>query len=207
MTYILALDQETTSTRCIVFDHAGAIVATDQREHTQILPRPGWVEHDPAEIWARVQDVIAGALQAASITRADVAALGITNQRETTVLWDKHTGHAIHNALVWQDTRTAAIVRQLAAGGGQNRFRGTVGLPLATYFSAPKIRWLLDNVAGARAAAEAGDLLFGTIDSFVAWWLTGGPNGGLHITDITNASRTMLMNLATGDWDAAMHKP
>jgi len=204
MKYILALDQGTTSTRCIVFDHAGAIVGVDQREHQQIFPRPGWVEHDPAEIWRRVQEVIAGALEAAGASPADVAALGITNQRETTVLWDKRSGAAIHNALVWQDTRTAGIVRELAADGGQDRFRGTVGLPLATYFSGPKIRWLLDNVAGARAAAERGDLLFGTIDTFVAWWLTGGPDGGLHITDVSNASRTMLMNLETCDWDEGM---
>ena len=204
MRYILALDQGTTSTRCIVFDHAGAIVGADQREHEQIFPRPGWVEHDPAEIWRRTQEVIAGALAAAGATPADVAALGITNQRETTVLWDKRTGAAIHNALVWQDTRTAGIVRELAADGGQDRFRATVGLPLATYFAGPKIRWLLDNVEGARAAAERGDLLFGTIDTFVAWWLTGGPAGGLHITDVSNASRTMLMNLETCEWDDGM---
>ncbi len=204
MRYIVALDQGTTSTRCIVFDHAGTIVGSDQREHEQIFPRPGWVEHDPAEIWERTQAVIAGALRSAAIDQADVAALGITNQRETTVLWDKKTGAAIHNALVWQDTRTAEIVRGLAADGGQDRFRATVGLPLATYFAGPKIRWLLDNVAGAQSAADAGELLFGTIDTFLAWWLTGGPDGGLHITDVTNASRTMLMSLETCDWDDTM---
>ncbi|XSG76063.1 glycerol kinase GlpK [Herpetosiphon llansteffanensis] len=202
MQYIAALDQGTTSTRCMVFDHDGNVVGVDQREHSQIFPRPGWVEHNPAEIWQRTQGVIAGALAAANIEKADLAALGITNQRETTVVWDRHTGKAIYNALVWQDTRTDQLVRQFAADGGQDRFRAKTGLPLATYFSATKIRWLLDQVDGAQAAAEAGNLLFGTIDCFVAWWLTGGPHGGLHITDTTNASRTLLLNLETGDWDA-----
>lgn len=204
MQYIAALDQGTTSTRCMVFDHNGNVVGVDQREHAQIFPQPGWVEHNPAEIWQRTQGVIAGALAAANIEKSDLAALGITNQRETTVIWDRHTGKAIYNALVWQDTRTDALVRQFAATGGQDRFRAQTGLPLATYFSATKIRWLLDQVEGAQAAAEAGDLLFGTIDCFVAWWLTGGPHGGLHITDTTNASRTLLLNLATGDWDAEL---
>jgi len=204
MQYIAALDQGTTSTRCMVFDHNGNVVGVDQREHTQIFPQPGWVEHNPAEIWQRTQGVIAGALAAANIEKSDLAALGITNQRETTVIWDRHTGKAIYNALVWQDTRTDALVRQFAADGGQDRFRAQTGLPLATYFSATKIRWLLDQVEGAQAAAEAGDLLFGTIDCFVAWWLTGGPHGGLHITDTTNASRTLLLNLTTGDWDAEL---
>ncbi|WP_110513066.1 glycerol kinase GlpK [Herpetosiphon llansteffanensis] len=204
MQYIAALDQGTTSTRCMVFDHDGNVVGVDQREHSQIFPRPGWVEHNPAEIWQRTQGVIAGALAAANIEKADLAALGITNQRETTVVWDRHTGKAIYNALVWQDTRTDQLVRQFAADGGQDRFRAKTGLPLATYFSATKIRWLLDQVEGAQAAAEAGNLLFGTIDCFVAWWLTGGPHGGLHITDTTNASRTLLLNLETGDWDAEL---
>ncbi|MFD3162906.1 glycerol kinase GlpK [Herpetosiphon sp. NSE202] len=204
MQYIAALDQGTTSTRCMVFDHDGNVVGVDQREHNQIFPRPGWVEHNPAEIWQRTQGVIAGALAAANIEKADLAALGITNQRETTVIWDRHTGKAIYNALVWQDTRTDQLVRQFAADGGQDRFRSKTGLPLATYFSATKIRWLLDQVEGAQAAAEAGNLLFGTIDCFVAWWLTGGPHGGLHITDTTNASRTLLLNLETGDWDAEL---
>lgn len=204
MQYIAALDQGTTSTRCMVFDHDGNVVGVDQREHSQIFPRPGWVEHNPAEIWQRTQGVIAGALAAANIEKADLAALGITNQRETTVIWDRHTGKAIYNALVWQDTRTDQLVRQFAADGGQDRFRAKTGLPLATYFSATKIRWLLDQVEGAQAAAEAGNLLFGTIDCFVAWWLTGGPHGGLHITDTTNASRTLLLNLETGDWDAEL---
>lgn len=204
MQYIAALDQGTTSTRCMVFDHNGNVVGVDQREHAQIFPQPGWVEHNPAEIWQRTQGVIAGALAAANIEKSDLAALGITNQRETTVIWDRHTGKAIYNALVWQDTRTDSLVRQFAADGGQDRFRAQTGLPLATYFSATKIRWLLDQVEGAQAAAEAGDLLFGTIDCFVAWWLTGGPHGGLHITDTTNASRTLLLNLATGDWDAEL---
>ncbi len=204
MQYIAALDQGTTSTRCMVFDHDGNVVGVDQREHAQIFPRPGWVEHNPAEIWQRTQGVIAGALAAANIEKAELAALGITNQRETTVVWDRHTGKAIYNALVWQDTRTDQLVRQFAADGGQDRFRAKTGLPLATYFSATKIRWLLDQVEGAQAAAEAGNLLFGTIDCFVAWWLTGGPHGGLHITDTTNAARTLLLNLETGDWDAEL---
>ncbi len=203
-TYIAAIDQGTTSTRCMIFDQRGAVCGVDQREHQQIFPRPGWVEHDPSEIWQRTQEVIAGAMQQAGITRAELAAVGITNQRETTVIWEKRSGQAIHNALVWQDTRTSSIIRELAQDGGTDRFREQVGLPLATYFSGPKLRWLLDHVEGARQRAEAGELLAGTIDSYLAWWLTGGPNGGLHITDVTNASRTMLMNLATCEWDAEM---
>ncbi|MCW1970596.1 MAG: glycerol kinase GlpK [Anaerolineae bacterium] len=199
--YIAAIDQGTTSTRCILFNHAGQVVAYDQKEHTQIYPQPGWVEHDPLEIWARTQEVIAGALRNANASAADVAAVGITNQRETTLVWDRATGQPIYNALVWQDTRTADICSQLAADGGQDRLRDKVGLPLATYFSGPKIKWLLDNVSGARERAERGELLFGNMDTWLVWNLSGGVNGGVNVTDVTNASRTMLMNLQTLDWD------
>ena len=195
--YIGAIDQGTTSTRFIVFDHAGTIVAAEQMEHRQIMPRPGWVEHDAVEIWANTQTVIAGALARAGLAASDLAAVGITNQRETTLLWDRATGQPVHNALVWMDTRTDALVQALAADGGQDRLRARTGLPLATYFSGLKLRWLLDEVPGARARAEAGELLFGTIDTWLAWNLTG-----LHITDVTNASRTQLMDLETLDWDA-----
>ena len=199
--FLGALDQGTSSTRFIVFDHAGRPVATDQREHRQIYPAAGWVEHDALEILERCHEVISGALAGAGIGPADLAAVGITNQRETTVLWERATGRPIHNAIVWQDTRTAEIIGELAASGGADRFRAATGLPLATYFSGPKIRWLLDNVPGARSRAEAGDLLFGTIDTWLIWNLSGGPAGGVHVTDVTNASRTMLMNLRTLDWD------
>ncbi len=199
--YVGALDQGTTSTRFMVFDHAGGVVAIHQKEHEQIYPKPGWVEHDPMEIWARSQEVIAGGLQRAGITGSDLAAVGITNQRETTVVWDKTTGKPVYNAIVWQDTRTDVYVNEFSKDGGQDRFRAKVGLPLATYFSGPKVRWVLDNVEGARAKADAGDLLFGNIDTWCIWNLTGGVNGGVHVTDVTNASRTMLMNLATLDWD------
>lgn len=195
--YIAAIDQGTTSTRCMIFDHAGRVVAVDQKEHQQIYPQPGWVEHDPIEIWASTQAVIAGALAKSGLAAKDLAAVGITNQRETTVVWDKATGQPIHNAIVWQDTRTADLCNRLAKDGGQNRFRHKVGLPLATYFSGPKIRWMLDNVPGARARAKKGQLLFGNIDTWLIWNLTGG----VHITDVSNASRTMLMNLKTLDWD------
>jgi len=195
--YIGAIDQGTTSTRFIVFDHAGTVVAVDQMEHRQIMPRPGWVEHDAAEIWANTQTVIAGALASAGLSASDLAAVGITNQRETTLLWDRSTGEPVHSAIVWMDTRTDQLVAQLAAEGGQDRLRGKTGLPLATYFSGLKLRWLLDEVPGARERAETGELLFGTIDTWLAWNLTG-----LHITDVTNASRTQLMNLETLDWDA-----
>jgi len=198
-TYIAAIDQGTTSSRCIVFDHDGAIAAIVQKEHRQIFPRPGWVEHDAEEIWANVQEVVAGALAKLSIGPSDLAAVGITNQRETTVLWDKATGKPIHNAIVWQDTRTDRLVRDLGGEVGQDRFRERCGLPLATYFAGPKIRWLLDNVDGARAAAERGEVLFGTMDAWLIWKLTGR-----HVTDVTNASRTMLMNLATLDWDPVL---
>ena len=202
--YVGALDQGTTSTRFIVFDHSGAIVSIDQREHEQIYPRPGWVEHDALEILARCREVIGGALTKAGLTARDLAAVGVTNQRETAVVWDRRTGQPIHNAIVWQDTRTDAFIAELARDGGQDRFRSRVGLPLATYFSGPKIRWLLDNVPGAREKAESGDLLFGTIDSWVIWNLTGGAGSGVHVTDVSNASRTMLMNLRTLDWDDEM---
>jgi glycerol kinase len=199
--YVAAIDQGTTSTRCMIFDHSGNVVTFDQKEHEQIFPKPGWVEHSPNEIWERTKSVISGALAKGKIAVSDIAAVGITNQRETAVVWNKKTGKPVYNAIVWQDTRTDQICNALAADGGQDRFRTKVGLPLATYFSGPKVRWILDNVEGARAAAEAGDIVFGNIDTFLTWWLTGGPDGGVHITDVTNASRTMLMNLETLDWD------
>lgn len=202
MPYIAAIDQGTTSTRCMIFDHAGGIVASAQREHAQIYPQPGWVEHRPAEIWERTQQVVRGALAQGGLQASDIAAVGITNQRETTLVWERATGRPIHNAIVWQDTRTDQICNDLAQTGGQDRFRAQTGLPLATYFAGPKLAWILEHVPGARAAAEAGDLLFGTVDTFLTWWLTGGPQGGVHVTDVTNASRTLLMNLATLDWDA-----
>ena len=204
--YVGALDQGTTSTRFMIFDHAGAVVGVDQKEHEQIYPKPGWVEHDANEIWTRSVEVIRGALAKAGITAADLAAVGVTNQRETTVVWDRRTGKPIHNAIVWQDTRTADICNDLAKDGGQDRFRPKVGLPLATYFSGPKVKWILENVPGARAGAEAGDLLFGNIDTWCIWNLTGGANGGVHVTDVSNASRTMLMNLETLDWDPEILK-
>ncbi|RLL65929.1 glycerol kinase GlpK [Streptomyces sp. Z26] len=199
--FIAAIDQGTTSSRCIVFDRDGRIVSVDQKEHEQIFPKPGWVEHDAAEIWTNVQQVVSGALDKAGITRDDVKALGITNQRETTMLWDRATGEPVHNAIVWQDTRTDALCRELGRNVGQDRFRRETGLPLASYFAGPKIRWLLDNVDGLRERAERGELLFGTMDSWVIWNLTGGTDGGVHVTDVTNASRTMLMNLHTMAWD------
>jgi glycerol kinase len=199
--YAAALDQGTTSSRAMVFNHEGRVVSVSQKEHEQIYPKPGWVEHDANEIWARSQEVLDEALEQAGGNRDDIAALGITNQRETTVVWDRNTGEPVHNALVWQDTRTDKIVDELSADGGQARFQAQVGLPLATYFSGPKVRWILDNVDGARAKAEAGDLAFGNMDTWMIWNLTGGTNGGLHITDVTNASRTMLMDLKTLAWD------
>ncbi|MCC2107662.1 MAG: glycerol kinase GlpK [Hyphomicrobiales bacterium] len=200
--YVGAIDQGTTSSRFIVFDRRGDIVAVDQKEHAQIYPRPGWVEHDAAEIWRNTQEVIAGALAKAGLSRSDLIAVGITNQRETTLLWDRLTGAPVHNALVWMDTRTDGLVAAFERDGGKDRLREKTGLPLTTYFSGLKLRWLLDTVAGAREKAARGDLLFGNIDTWLAWNLTGGPDGGLHITDVTNASRTQLMNLATLDWDA-----
>ncbi|WP_340562860.1 glycerol kinase GlpK [Streptomyces sp. GSL17-111] len=199
--YIAAIDQGTTSSRCIVFDTDGRIVGVEQKEHEQIFPKPGWVEHDAAEIWTNVQEVVDGAVRKAGVSRDEVKAIGITNQRETTLLWDKATGEPVHNALVWQDTRTDALCRELGRNVGQDRFRRDTGLPLTSYFAGPKIRWLLDNVEGLRERAERGEILFGTMDSWVIWNLTGGTNGGVHVTDVTNASRTMLMNLHTMAWD------
>lgn len=202
--FTAAIDQGTTSTRFIVFDERGSIIAVDQKEHRQIFPQPGWVEHDALEIWQRTREVIQGALQKFPITPADIAAVGITNQRETTVVWNRFTGQPYGNAIVWQDTRTADLCAELARDGGQDRFRPVVGLPLATYFSGPKIRWMLDHTPGLRAAAENGEAIFGNIDTWILWNLTGGPRGGLHITDVTNASRTMLMNINTLDWDPSI---
>ncbi len=199
--YIGALDQGTTSTRFIVFDRSGRIVSAAQREHQQIYPRPGWVEHDPDEIWLRTQQVIAEAMQAKNLRQSDLVAIGITNQRETTVAWDRNTGVLVYNAIVWQDTRVDDAVAEFARDGGQDRFRQKTGLPLATYFSALKIRWILNNVEGAREKAKAGNLLCGTVDAFLLWRLTGGPSGGIHVTDVTNASRTQLMDLTTLAWD------
>ena len=200
--YIGALDLGTTSNRFIVFDHQGHIVGLDQMEHEQIFPKPGWVEHDPIEIWNNTRSVIRGCLGKTGIKGSDIAAVGITNQRETAVVWDRRTGQPYHNAIVWQCTRTDAICNDLIAEGGQDRFREKTGLPIATYFSGPKIKWILDNVPEARKAAEKGDALFGTIETWIIWWLTGGPAGGAHVTDVTNASRTLMMNLQTLDWDA-----
>ena len=202
--YLGAIDQGTTSTRFIIFDRSGRIVASEQREHQQIYPRPGWVEHDAEEIWRRTQEVVAGALQQRALQPADLAAIGITNQRETTILWDRKTGKPVYNAIVWQDTRVAEAVTEFGKRGGQDRFRSQTGLPLSTYFSALKIRWLLENVAGVREKADGGDILFGNVDTFLVWNLTGGPRGGIHLTDVTNASRTQLMNLRTLDWDAEL---
>ena len=204
--YSVAIDQGTTSTRFMIFDHAGRVVGIDQIEHKQIFTKPGWVEHDAMEIWTCIQEVIAGALEKSNISTNDIAACGITNQRETTVLWEKATGKPVYNAIVWQDTRTDTICNELAKDGGQDRFRAKVGLPLATYFSGPKAKWILDNIDGVRAKAEKGEVLFGNIDTWVIWNLTGGTRGGVHITDVSNASRTMLMNFETLDWDTDMLK-
>ena len=199
--YVGALDQGTTSTRFMVFDHSGEVVSSYQEEHRQIFPQPGWVEHDASEIWDRTRFILDKGLERGGLRPSDLAAVGITNQRETAVVWERATGKPIHNAIVWQDTRTAELCDELAAQGGADRFRSQTGLPLATYFAGPKVSWLLDHIDGARARAEAGELLFGTIDSWELWNLTGGPAGGRHYTDVTNASRTLLMNLATLDWD------
>jgi glycerol kinase len=199
--YVAALDQGTTSTRCMLFDHGGNVVAVEQLEHEQIYPQPGWVEHDPKEIWERSRQVMDAACNKASGGPGAVAAVGITNQRETTVVWDRNTGEPVHNAIVWQDTRTDKLCDELMKEGGQDRFRLKNGLPIATYFSGPKVRWILDNVDGAQAKADAGELCFGNIDTWCIWNLTGGTDGGLHITDVSNASRTMLMNLETLGWD------
>jgi glycerol kinase len=201
--YVGAIDQGTTSSRFILFDRDGRIVAADQREHEQIMPRAGWVEHDAREIWRRTREVIGGALAKSDAEAGDLEAIGITNQRESTVVWDRESGEPIHNAIVWQDTRTDQIVRELAGSEGVDRLRERVGLPLSTYFSGPKVTWLLENVEGARERAESGELAFGTMDTWVLWNLTGGTHGGVHVTDVTNASRTMLMDLESLDW----HQP
>ncbi len=202
-TYVAAIDQGTTSTRLILFDRDGRIVASNQREHEQIHRQAGWVEHDPHEIWLRTREVIGAALAEAAVEPGEIASIGITNQRETTVVWDRETGRPVHDAIVWQDTRTAGLVAELGGEQGPDRLREDVGLPLSTYFSGPKIAWILDHVEGARRRAEAGELAFGTIDTWLLWNLTGGPRGGLHATDVTNASRTMLMDLKTLEW----HEP
>ena len=199
--YVGAIDQGTTSTRFILFNCRGEVCACAQMEHAQVFPQPGWVEHDPLEIWRNTLAVIKRCLLQADAKSTDLAAIGITNQRETTVLWDRRSGQPLHNAIVWQDTRTEALVTQFASAGGKDRFRAKTGLPLASYFSSLKMKWLLDTIPAARAAAERGDALFGTIDSWLLWNLTGGANGGLHCTDVSNASRTQLMNLATLQWD------
>ncbi len=200
MSYVLSIDQGTTSTRAIVFDHSGSVVSVGQHEHRQIFPKAGWVEHDAVEIWNNTREVIGQALGKADLTRHDIVAVGITNQRETTVVWDRETGEPIAPAIVWQDTRTQDIVDRLA-DGDPDRYRDRVGLPLATYFSATKIIWILENIEGARDRAERGELAFGTTDSWILWNLTGGPSGGVHATDVTNASRTLLMDLRTLSWD------
>jgi len=199
--YVGALDQGTTSNRFIIFDHRGQIVAVDQKEHEQIFPQPGWVEHNPLEIWQNTQSVIQRALAKADLRGSDLAAIGITNQRETAVLWDKGTGRPFMNAIVWQCTRTDEICKDLSREKGQDRFRDKTGLPIATYFTGPKIKWILDHVAEARAAVEKDQALFGTMETWIIWWLTGGPDGGAHVTDVTNASRTLLMDLNDLRWD------
>jgi glycerol kinase len=204
MRYVGAIDQGTTSSRFIVFNEQGRVVASAQKEHAQIMPRPGWVEHDPGEILRNVRETTAEALIRANIRASDLAAVGITNQRETTLLWDRATGAPLHNAIVWQDTRVDAQVAAMAREGGQDRLRAQTGLPLASYFSALKLQWLLENVPGARARAEAGDALFGTIDAWLMWHFTGGARGGQHITDVTNASRTQLLDLASLEWSPAL---
>lgn len=200
--FVAAIDQGTTSTRCMIFDLNGSVVGIDQKEHEQIYPKPGWVEHEPIEIWWRTQQVMQNALQKSGVTADQITAIGITNQRETTIVWDKRTGKPYYNAIVWQDTRTDEICNDLAKAGGIDRFRQRVGLPLATYFSGPKIKWILDNVPGVKKDAEDGNAIFGNIDTWLIWNLTGGVNGGVHVTDVTNASRTMLMDLGTLEWDS-----
>ena len=199
--YIAAIDQGTTSTRAMIFDHAGQVVASEQLEHRQIFPRAGWVEHDPIEIWRNTRRVAAAVLAAGELKPRHLAACGITNQRETTVVWDRRTGEPVYNAIVWQDTRTDRLCEELAGDAGVDRYRARTGLPLSTYFAGPKVRWILDNVDGVRERAERGELCFGTMDSWLTWNMTGGPDGGVHVTDVTNAARTMLMDLQTLDWD------
>jgi glycerol kinase len=202
--YVGAIDQGTTSTRFIVFDRRGTPVASAQKEHRQSFPRPGWVEHDALELWRNTVEVAAAALATGGLSPADLVAVGVTNQRETTVLWNRRTGEPLHPAIVWQDTRVAALVAECERRGLNDRVRAKTGLPLASYFSALKLKWLLDSVPGARALAEDGEALFGTVDAWLVWNLSGGPRGGVHLTDVTNASRTQLMNLATLDWDAEL---
>jgi glycerol kinase len=201
MKYIAAIDQGTTSTRCIIFDERANIIAVDQKEHKQIYPQPGWVEHDPWEIWQNTIEVVKNAINKSNLDSRNIAALGITNQRETTIIWDCKTGKPYLNAIVWQDIRTSKICDQLSNNGGKDRYRKKTGLPISTYFSGPKIKWILENHPEIRKYAEKGDALFGNIDTWLIWNLTGGPAGGIHITDVSNASRTMLMNLRTLDWD------
>lgn len=198
--YVMAIDQGTTSSRAILFDHSGQIVSVGQKEHEQIFPKAGWVEHNPIEIWDNIRSCVADALQKAQVNRHEIAAVGITNQRETVVVWDKNTGEPVYNAIVWQDTRTSQIIRELAGEEGMSKYRDICGLDLSTYYSGPEIKWILDNVEGAREKAEAGDLLFGNTDCWVLWNMTGGVNGGVHKTDVTNASRTMLMDIRTLEW-------
>ncbi|MGK2320226.1 glycerol kinase GlpK [Gordonia rhizosphera] len=200
-TYVAAIDQGTTSTRAMIFDRRGRVRSSEQLEHRQLFPQAGWVEHDAAEIWRNTRRVVAAALASADLTHNDIAACGITNQRETTLIWDRETGEPIHPAIVWQDTRTNDLCAELAGSAGTDRYRDRTGLPLSTYFAGPKVRWLLDHVDGARRRAEAGELCFGTMDSWLVWNMTGGRDGGLHVTDVTNASRTMLMDLRTLEWD------
>ena len=199
--YVVSVDQGTTSSRCMIFDHSGSPVSLAQKEHRQIYPKPGWVEHDPIEIWQCTQEVIRESISKIESGSKDIVAVGITNQRETALVWNRFTGIPYYNAIVWQDTRTKDICDELSSSGGQDRFRQKTGLPLATYFSGPKIRWLLESIEGLRPAAQRGEALFGNIDTWLIWWLTGGPKGGSHVTDVTNASRTLLMNLSTLDWD------
>jgi glycerol kinase len=199
--FVGAIDQGTTSSRFMIFDHSGNEVGKHQLEHEQILPRAGWVEHNPVEIWERVAAVVQTTLGSTGLSAADLAGLGVTNQRETAVVWDRRTGHPYYNAIVWQDTRTDRIASALDRDGRGDIIRRKAGLPPATYFSGGKIQWILENVEGVRAAAENGDAIFGNTDTWVIWNLTGGPAGGAHVTDVTNASRTMLMNLETLDWD------
>ncbi|MBD3242978.1 MAG: glycerol kinase GlpK [Chitinivibrionales bacterium] len=201
--FIAAIDQGTTSTRCMIVDHAGTAVALEAAEHRQITPRPGWVEHAPVEIWERTQEVVLRSLESAGIAAADLAAVGITNQRETTVVWDKQTGEPLHNAIVWMDTRNGELVRRMAGRrGGQNALRSRTGLPFSTYFAGLKLKWLIENDARVRDAVSERRALFGTVDSWLIWNLTGGVHGGRHLTDVTNASRTMLMDLERLDWDS-----
>lgn len=202
--YVIAIDQGTTSSRAILFDHSGSIVSVGQLEHEQIFPRAGWVEHDPVEIWRNVREAVAQSLSRAEVNRHSIVACGITNQRETAVVWDRHTGEPVYNAIVWQDTRTSKICKRLEGDAGPERFKDICGLPLATYFSGPKVAWILENVEGARERAERGDLLFGTTDTWVIWNMTGGAHGGVHVTDVTNASRTMLMDVRTLTWNESI---